>query len=214
MISLKKITHAFDGKHWVLKDLDLQISPGERLAIEGQNGAGKTTLLRILATLLLPTSGEATIDGISLKQNSQDIRKRIGWMPSSENGFFPNLTGFENLQLFYLFHSPKSTKKEFEEKLNELSHQFAFRDTLHTPFFNCSSGMKQLLGLARALLFSPRILLLDEPTRSLDHATAESFAETIQKTPSQTTVVFTSHNEALVKQIATRIITLKGGRVA
>lgn len=160
------------GETKAVRDLNLTVMKGELFSLVGPDGAGKTTTLRMLAGILPPTSGEAWVDGVSVNYDPEGIKEHIAYMPQ-RFGLYQDLTVMENL-IFYadLFQVPKKNRPPRIEKLFGFSRLGPFRDR---PAGALSGGMKQKLGLACALIHSPRMLLLDEPTNGVDPVSRRDF---------------------------------------
>jgi len=134
----------------VLKEVSFEIERGRMICLLGPNGAGKTTLLGILATLLLPDSGVAEVDGRDVVVSPREVRERIGWVGPEEKGFYPQLTVEENLVFFAaLFGISRSACRS---RVNELLARWNWSVALHRPYQELSSGNKRRLALLRALL--------------------------------------------------------------
>lgn len=197
-----------------LAGISFEVQEGEALALLGANGAGKSTLLRILATLLLPTSGHAYVSGHETVHDSRAVRRRLGYHAGSDHGFYARLTGRENLLFFgRLNQLSYSTTKQ---RISELAEQFQLSDALDRQVRTLSSGTVQRLSLAGALLHRPRVLLLDEPTRSLDVIAAAEFrrflkSEILQR--GETSLLFASHTLPEMELLATRIAVIDAGRL-
>lgn len=196
------------GPKEVLRDIDLVISPGEAVALTGPNGAGKSTLLRILATLLLPTEGDVLVDGLSVRSDARRVRERVAWVPAMDGGFPSRLTGKENLVVFGALR--RLTGAEIARRLDEWRHLDTLRAALETPYFLCSAGMRQSIHIAKGLLTRPGLLLLDEPTRSLDEASAVAIREILRAIEGKTTILFATHSRGELASIATRALSLGG----
>src|SRR5436309_2831568 len=164
MIETRDLTKMY-GELYALDRLTLQLDRGDVYGFIGPNGAGKTTTMRILATLLTPTWGEATVCGYSIYNGAKDIRRVIGYMPDFF-GVYDDMKVIEYLEFFaaaYRIKGPERRKKcEQVLALVDLGYK---RDALVTSL---SRGMTQRLGLARVLLHEPKVLLLDEPASGLD----------------------------------------------
>ena len=153
--------------------LDLEVQAGECFGLLGPNGAGKTTLLKILATLILPDDGAATISGHDIVREPMIVKRLVTPVIASERSLYWRLSARENLMLFAaLYDVPRS---ETPDRIEHVLDVVGLRDTGSKLVGQFSSGMMQRLLIARALLASPRVLLLDEPTRSLDPLSARDF---------------------------------------
>lgn len=155
-----------------VESLDLEVKRGELFGLVGPDGAGKTTTMRMLAGIMDPTSGCAWVDGISIVEDPEGVKEHLAYMPQ-RFGLYQDLTVIENL-IFYadLFRVPKRVRPERTEKLLGFSRLSPFKDRLAGAL---SGGMKQKLGLACALIHSPRVLLLDEPTNGVDPVSRRDF---------------------------------------
>ncbi len=197
-----------------LADVSFRVGPGAISAVLGANGAGKTTLLKILATLLRPTAGSVSLDGADAARSAAQCRARLGYCGAVERSFYHRLSGRENLWFFgRLQNLPRS---RLRLRIEECLTLFRLSDKGDQRFAQYSTGMQQLLGLARALLHSPSILLLDEPTRSLDPYNAEQYRVLLREVLARQlnmTVLLATHNFAEAEQIADRVIFLHQGRV-
>ena len=155
-----------------LDRVSLQIPPGEIFGIMGPNGAGKTTLIKVLSTLILPTSGQAFIHGYNLLTQPERVKSLVGLVSGDDRSFYWRLSCRENLLFFAaLYNLPPSQARS---RIEELSCLLDLEDFLDRRYAQCSSGMKQRLALARSLIHRPRVLLMDEPTKSLDPGAAEN----------------------------------------
>jgi ABC-type multidrug transport system ATPase subunit len=163
ILEIDALNHRF-GDHVVLTDVDLEASPGERIAILGPNGSGKTTLLRCIAGTVTPTAGSIRIGG--RPAGSIEARQLTGASLSQERSFYLRLSGRENLLLFARLNG--LGKRAAGKRVDELADELDLRDLLAQRADRCSSGQLQQLALARALVGDPELVLLDEPTRSLD----------------------------------------------
>jgi ABC-2 type transport system ATP-binding protein len=170
-IRAEKLSKAFGDLRAVV-DLDLQVNPGELFGIVGPDGAGKTTTMRMLAGIMAPTSGGAWIDGVSVVDDPEGVKEHMAYMPQ-RFGLYQDLTVMENL-VFYadLFRVPRKERGPKIDVLFGFSRLEPFKDRLAGAL---SGGMKQKLGLACALIHSPRVLLLDEPTNGVDPVSRRDF---------------------------------------
>ena len=175
-----------------LEDVSFSFKRGGILGVLGPNGAGKTTLLKIIATLILPDKGSVVVNGYCLGIDDDKIKSYIGLVSSQERSFYWRLTGRQNLEFFVSMYGLKNAK----DKIKELFNLFEI-DYQDNRFDSYSTGMKQKFALIRGLLNDPELLLLDEPTKSLDYATALNLRNFIKENlvrKKGKTVIFTTHN--------------------
>lgn len=197
-----------------LAGVSFEIREGESLALLGANGAGKSTLLRIIATLLVPTSGRARVAGHDTVRDSRSVRRRLGYHAGTDHGFYARLTARENLLFFGQLNL--LTRPTAEQSIFRLAEQFQFGEALDRQVRTLSTGTIQRLSLARALLHQPHVLLLDEPTRSLDAIAAAEFrrflkSEVLRK--GRTSLLFASHTLAEVEMLANRVAVIDAGHL-
>jgi ABC-2 type transport system ATP-binding protein len=200
------------GETVALKDLSFSARAGEVLVLLGPNGSGKTTALKLISTMLLPDAGSVRVTGCDTQVEGVGVRENVGIAIATERSFFPRLSARENLEFFATLDNvpPAECARRVDEVLGEigLSEQ---ADTLVMKF---SSGMYQRLGIARALVKRPTVLLLDEPTRSLDAATTGHFWTTIRTLADrQTTVMLATHNFAEAGAVGDRVLVLQRGEL-
>ena len=197
-----------------LAGVSFEVRPGEAFALLGANGAGKSTLLRILATLLLPTKGRAQIAGHDAVRDSRAVRRQIGYHSGSDLGFYARLTGRENLRFFGRLNLLSAAA--VASRITQLAEQFHLQEALDRQVRTLSSGTVQRLSLARALLHKPRVLLLDEPTRSLDAIGAAEFRRFLKSEilgQGETTLLFASHALSEIELLADRVAVIDAGRL-
>lgn len=170
---------------------DLDVAPGERIALRGPNGSGKTTFLRCVAGTLSPSEGEAHVGGDPA--GSVAARHRVGASLSVERSFYLRLPGWENLLLFARLRQPgeRAARRQTEELVDELE----LADIAARRLDSCSTGMLQQLAFARALLGAPELLLLDEPTRSLDTDAVERLWGALGRRPGLAVLIATHRTE-------------------
>jgi ABC-2 type transport system ATP-binding protein len=200
------------GELHAVEDLNLTIEEGEIFGLLGPNGAGKTTTLSMLATLLKPTDGTATVNGYDVMTHSANVRRSIGIVfqdPSSDDV----LTGRENLYLHALmFGVPK---EEREKRIQHVLELVDLRDRQNDIVKKYSGGMRRRLELARGLLHSPHTLFLDEPTLGLDPQTREhiwAYIENLVKSE-KVSVIITTHYMEEADRLCDRIAIIDHGRV-
>ncbi len=197
------------GRRKVLQDINFELEKGEFLTIIGPNGAGKTTLIKILATLVLPSSGSVSIDGFDLRKDSVSIRERMGLI-SHNPLLYGDLTAYENL----LFYGRMFGIKDLEARISQLLEKVELGHRKFDVVRTFSRGMQQRLSIARVLLHNPSILLLDEPHSGLDpHATdiLDDLLENLKR--EDRTFIMATHNLEKGLEHATSILILSQGRV-
>jgi len=197
-----------------LRGVSFSASSGEIHALLGPNGAGKTTLIKILATLLLPDSGVAYVDGYNVVSQADDVRRVIGVVLDVSKGFYTSLTGFENLVFYAMLKG--YTYSDAKRRTREVLELVGLWDMgVHNrPYYTYSLGMRARLSIAKALLTDPRVLLLDEPTLGLDVESAKMVRRLIVDLAKEgRTVLITGHNMFEIEQIATSISIINGGRI-
>jgi ABC-type multidrug transport system ATPase subunit len=197
-----------------LAGITFSVRDGESVALLGANGAGKSTLLKILATLLLPTKGRAFVAGHDTALDSRSVRRQLGYHAGTDHGFYPRLTGRQNLLFFGRLNqlSTSATTK----RIALLSQQFHLDEMLDRQVRTLSTGTVQRLSLARALVHQPRVLLLDEPTRSLDAIAAAEFRRFLKAQileSGNTSLLFASHTLPEVELLADRVAVIDRGRL-
>jgi len=198
-----------------LRNINLQVQRGELLGLLGPNGAGKTTLLKVMATLTIPDSGRISIDGIDIAENPMAAKARIGLCTSEERSFYFRLTARHNLQFFGSLAGLRGTA--LRSRIDEVSEFVGLRSALDRRFAEFSSGMRQRLTVARALLADPPVVFLDEPTRAVDPVHAEKLRELIRKRlvdDLRKTVIIATNVLDEAWGICDRIAILNGGRIA
>ena len=206
--------------HWrrtpvrALHDLHLAITEGSLVALVGPNGAGKTTLLKLCAGLVLPTSGELRVLGLDPEQAPLEVRRQVGYCITEGRSFFLRLSGRENLRFFGALAGLQGHRRE--QRILELLEELELTAVADRQVLSYSDGMRQRLALARALLHSPRLLLLDEVSRGLDprlrsrvHQLVRDDLARVQRV----TVLWASHQMEEVEALADRVLVLDQGRL-
>lgn len=195
-----------------LRGISLEVFAGEVLALLGPNGSGKSTSLKLVSTMLLPDRGRVLVGGTDTRLNSQLIRRYVGYAIASERSFFPRLTVAENLEFFAALEDVP--RHERSARMKAIVRHVQLEDIASKQAMKLSSGMYQRLGIARALIKNPSILLLDEPTRSLDPAAASSFWQLVRcLSQAGITVLLATHNFAEALAVADRIAVLQQGEL-
>ncbi len=193
-----------------LDDLNLKVLQGEIFGFLGHNGAGKTTTVSILTTLLLPTSGTASVCGFDIVKESIEVKKRIGYLPENVK-FYDNLTAYENLEYLAKLSGIKDPKVKIAEVLEFLE----FTGIENKKIGEFSKGMRQRIGIAQAILHDPKVLFLDEPASGLDPMGIRKLRETIIALNKKKgmTIFMNTHLLSEVAKICTTIGVLSNAKL-
>ena len=178
------------GRRMIFDSIDIALSRGERLAVRGPNGSGKTTLLRCVAGTLSPSAGEIRIE--TYPAGSIEARRRVGVSLAHERSFYMRLTGMENLRFFA--HLRFGSLRQATVAVHAVVSELEIEEIAAQRVDRCSTGMVQQLSFARALLGAPILLVLDEPTRSLDEGAVDRFWRAIERRP-ETAVLMATHSD-------------------
>lgn len=197
-----------------VSNITFSVNQGELFGLFGPNGAGKSTIVRMLTTLLAPTSGAAMVNGFDVVQNEMQVRGSIGLVTADERSFYGRLTTQQNLQFYAAMQNVPRHK--IAERIGEVLNLFGLTQKANTPTQSLSTGQKQRLNMARALIHNPPILFLDEPTKSMDVQTSDFVKQLIKEelvAKQGKTVVFISHELYEMENFCDRVIILANGAV-
>jgi ABC-2 type transport system ATP-binding protein len=203
----KRAVTALDG-------LDLEVGRGRVFGLLGPNGAGKTTLLKILAGLVLPDGGRAFVDGLDLARQPGPAKGAVGFAVSDERSFYWRLTGRQNLEFFAALYGLRGRARD--RRIGELLSLAGLEEAADLRFNAYSTGMRQMLALARALLADAAILLVDEPTRSLDPQAADRTREFLRGELSRRqgkTILWATHDLGEAADWADDLAVISRGRI-
>jgi ABC-type multidrug transport system ATPase subunit len=198
-LSIDGLRRSF-GEREIVRSLTLNAEPGERIALFGPNGSGKTTLLRCIAGTLSPSAGAVKVGGH--EAGSMAARRLLGASMAQERSFYLRLTGRANLLFFARLRHLR--ERDAIRDVDALEEELELAEITAQRLDRCSTGMVQQLALARALLGTPSLLLLDEPTRSLDRDARARIWGALDRRPA-TTVMLASHLDEDVARCGTRI---------
>ncbi len=197
-----------------LRGVSISVGEGEVFGLIGRNGAGKTTLTKIIATLVQPTSGSVGVRGFDSVRDEERVRAQVGLATAEERSFYWRLTVEQNLTFFARLYGMGGAHTR--RRIGELLEQMELGELRRRRFGELSTGNKQRMAVARALLNTPPVLLLDEPTRSLDPLAAARMRQTIGSLARGTppaTILLTSHNLAEVEELCDRVAVISRGRI-
>ena len=206
-VEVKHLSKVF-GTRKAVDDVSFELPEGSFLSIFGPNGAGKTTLLRVLSTLARPTSGEAFVAGIDVREEPDEAREHIGLI-SHQSMLYPDLTAEENLLLYAKLYGVEDPEARVAELLDAVGLAHRKLDLVRT----FSRGMTQRVSIARALVHDPDVVFLDEPYSGLDPHAVEIFDELIESVRGDRTFVMVSHDLAKGFAMCTHALVLARGRV-
>lgn len=210
MIEARGVSKHF-GRRKVLSSLDLTVGDGEIVALMGPNGSGKTTLLRILATLTSPSGGDVLLQGRSVFEDPVLARKSIGVVGHSTYTY-DDLTALENLRFYWSMNGLPASR--FKDSGPELLRRVGLSHRINDRAAVFSKGMRQRLAIARALIHSPKVLLLDEPFSSLDQKGVEILSQILQEERAKgCSLLVVTHDIERISALADRADVLSGGRV-
>lgn len=211
LISVRGVGRRF-GTVQALDAVDLGVAAGEVVALMGPSGAGKSTLLRILATLVTPDAGSAAVCGADVVRDAGAVRRAIGLVLGDEHTWYWRLTGRANLEFFAALHGMR--RPAARDAAQELLTAVGLDEAADLPVGGWSSGMRARLAVARGLLARPRVLLLDEPTRSLDVGTAATVRELVRDhVAGGAAALLVTHSAEEAAALASRTVVLGRGRV-
>lgn len=193
-----------------LKNVSFEIADGEIFGLIGKNGAGKTTLTKIIATLVQPSAGRVSVKNFDSVENEVAVRSLIGLATAEERSFYWRLTSEQNLIFFARLYG--MTDNQARKRIAEIFEHLNLTELKKRRFAELSTGNKQRLAVARALLPAPPVLLLDEPTRSLDPLAAAEMRDLIRSLAG-VSVLLTSHNLSEVEELCSRVAIISKGAI-
>ena len=205
-IVIKGLSKSYDGKKDALNSLDLVI-PNGMFGILGRNGSGKSTLMNIIATILQPSKGTVTINGIEIK-NSQKIRQMIGYLPQDYD-FYPNMKVSE--VLYYLGFLSKINQTDFDKYVDLILRKVNLIDYKNKKVKSLSGGMKKRLGIAQAILHDPKVIIVDEPTAGLDPEERVRLRNLLSDLAENKIVIISTHIVSDIESTCNRIAILDKG---
>jgi ABC-2 type transport system ATP-binding protein len=210
MIQTEDLSKQF-GDFWAVDGVTLDVRPGQVMALLGQNGAGKTTTVRMMTSVLAPTRGHALIAGYDVTQSPAKVRASVGVL-TEQHGLYLRMTGWEYLDFFGKIYRLDTSERI--KRSQAWMEYFGLSEVRNHPIGQYSKGMRQKLALARTLLHSPPVLLLDEPTSAMDPESAQLVRNAIASLRSeQRTIIICTHNLVEAEMLADRIAIIYKGRI-
>jgi sodium transport system ATP-binding protein len=211
VIDVQNLTKRYTPKVTAVENLSFHANAGEIYGLLGPNGAGKTTTLRMLATLLSPTEGSASVAGFDVKRQAEDVRRSIG-VVNGGMGLYDRLTGREILEYFAGFYG--MGKSDTAKRIKELEGALEMNELLDRKAGEYSTGMKQKVVIARAVLHDPAVLVLDEATNGLDVVARRAVLEFARKYRSASRVVlYSTHIMAEAEELCERAAIIDHGKL-
>ncbi|MCX8174518.1 MAG: ABC transporter ATP-binding protein [Thermoplasmata archaeon] len=207
MLRVNNLSKQFDGRIAV-QNLSFELKPGMVLGLIGPNGAGKTTTMRLILGLLKPTRGTITVDNFDMLDDgsARRAKQRIGFLPENP-ALYENLTAYKNL--YYIAQLYGMNKSEIDGRVGELLEMLGIEKRIEHRVKTYSKGMKQKIAIARAIVHNPTYLLLDEPTASLDPASAKTVREFIKELrSSRRGILLATHNLHEAQELCDEIVVL------
>ena len=215
MIQVQHLTKTYDdlsrGRFLAVDRVSLAVGRGEILGLLGANGAGKTTVLRIMSTVLSPTGGIATVAGFDVEQDPAEVRKRIGFV-SNNTSIYDRMTAWEMVEYFGRLHG--MPKAQLNERIDTLFAQLRMNEFRDVPGAKMSTGMKQKVSIARAMVHDPPVLIFDEATLGLDVLVARNLLGVIRSLrDAGKCVIYSTHIMSEVERLCDRIAIMHRGRI-
>jgi ABC-2 type transport system ATP-binding protein len=194
-----------------LRDVSLQVDRGEILGLVGPNGAGKTTLIKIISLLLEPTAGRVMVDGLDVVEQPIEVRRRLGLVLEGDQGLYDRLTGRQNLEFYGRLTG--LSREQTWRRANELMALLGLSE-LDKLVFGYSAGMKLRLSICRALLSDPSLVILDEPTRSLDPIASRTVLRLLRGLgDGGHAILLSNHRLDEIVTVCTRVVAIVRGQV-
>jgi ABC-2 type transport system ATP-binding protein len=196
------------GAHTALDKISFEAKPGEIVGLLGPNGAGKTTTMRILTGFMPPSEGSVKIGGYDVIEDSMEVRQRVGYMPERVP-IYPDMTVRGYVTFWAKLRGMRHPTKEVDRVLE----RFSLMDRQNMLVRHLSKGLKQRLGLAQALVHSPEVVILDEPTIGIDPQQVIEARDAVRALKDKHTVLFSSHILTEVEQVCDRVIIINKGKI-
>lgn len=209
MLKITNFSKTYDGVNYAVKDLNLEVKPGQILAFIGHNGAGKTTTLKAVAGILPFEEGEILVDGKNVVTNEIGTKKVIAYLPDNPD-LYEHLKGIDFLN--FIADTFLVSEEKRKELITKYSTLFKIDKNLHQHISTYSHGMKQKLAIISALLHEPKLLLLDEPFVGLDPKSSHDFKQVMKELiKNDVAIVYSTHVLEVAEKLATHVAIIKNG---
>ncbi|MEW6010150.1 MAG: ABC transporter ATP-binding protein [Euryarchaeota archaeon] len=209
MIKISSLTKYF-GKIRALDNLNLEIKKGELLGLIGPNGAGKTTAIRIISCILQPDEGQVMVGGYDVLKNPLEVKSMIGYLPEEPN-LYERFRAYDLLKYFGELYGVPSA--ELESRIEELLELVGMKSRAQHRINTFSKGLRQRIGIARALVHDPDIIIFDEPTMGLDPATSLAIRDFIESLKGDKTILLCTHYMDEADALCDRVAILNQGQI-
>jgi sodium transport system ATP-binding protein len=214
MIEVRDLSKSFpgpDGLKVAVDAIHFTVRPGEVFGLLGPNGAGKTTTLRMLCTVLKPTGGSATVAGFDVASQPSEVRRHVGFL-SANTGVYDRMTAWEMVEYYGRLYDISSDV--LQARMNELFSTLQMHDFRDVPGGKMSTGMKQKVSIARALVNDPPVLIFDEPTAGLDVLVQRAVLDSIKHLRGRgKTILFSTHIMREAEKLCDRVAVMARGRI-
>ncbi|NBC65627.1 MAG: ATP-binding cassette domain-containing protein [Bacteroidetes bacterium] len=208
-ITVENLTKMY-GSQKAVDDISFQVKTGEILGFLGPNGAGKSTTMKIISCFISPTTGSVQLDGFDIKKHSEEVRKRIGYLPEN-NPLYTDMSIFDYLHMAAALQDVP--EKEIPDRIRQMVDVCGLGPECHKNINELSKGFRQRVGLAQALIHDPDVLILDEPTTGLDPNQIVEIRSLIKEIGKQKTVMLSSHILKEVEATCDRILIISKGKL-
>jgi ABC-type multidrug transport system ATPase subunit len=217
IIELRDISFSDNDDRKILQNISIEFPIGKTTAIVGPSGCGKSTVLKISAGLLQPNNGEVLYHGKNIaamnRSETLDFRREAAFV-FQDSALWANMDLFQTLELPLRIHFPKMTKKQRQDRINEVTAQAGYRKELNIRPSRLSMGEQKLIAFARAMLCDPSVLFLDEWTESLDENSADMLINLVRKKQRESaTILFVSHDMRIIIDLADFVVIVVDGKV-
>ncbi|TKJ42508.1 ABC transporter [candidate division LCP-89 bacterium B3_LCP] len=209
MIDVKNLSKSY-GETLAVDNISFEVQKGEILGFLGPNGAGKTTTMKILTCFMPPTSGDVTIDGLPIWQDSLEIRQKIGYLPE-QNPLYHDMSVLDYLR--FVAELRRIPKESVKSRIKYIVEVCGLKEVITRIIGELSKGYRQRVGLAQAMIHDPQILILDEPTSGLDPNQIVEIRNLIRELGKEKTVILSTHILSEVQATCNRAIIVNEGEI-
>lgn len=211
MLEINNLFKTYNGKDYVCKDISLNVESGDIFAFIGHNGAGKTTLIKCAVGLLSFEKGEILVDGVNVKENPKETKKRIAYIPDNPD-VYDSLSGLEFLN--FIADCFDVSEKDRKERIEKYAEAFEMKDHLNTIIKSYSHGMKQKIVIMSALVHMPKLLILDEPFVGLDPQASFTLKQIMSEIVQDGgAIFFSTHVLDTAEKICNKVAVIKHGEI-